>query len=330
MRTSNPVLARYVGAATIALFVTISASTATSMIFNQIAGANAISSPGLKDHPIGARVFKSFCSSCHSLTKGDSKRIGPSLYNIGQVAETRREGLSAAEYLLESIIDPGAYRPPGATGGMPNQIWTRFSAEELRELIAYLASQGGTVIDADIDNLSIPKPVDLANQITRVSLTQLKAGESIFREKANCIACHKLRAHSGYTLIAPSLLDAGAITEAELRSSIENPSDRIAVGYQRVRVELTDGTVEIGILTERSKEGINLLQVNSQKISSLRLSYNDILGGEQARPKPVEISDMPSYKGVLSDEDMQALLAFLRNRHGAIPSHGRTGMFTYK
>jgi cytochrome c2 len=321
-------LLKYVFAFIIAAVVTVSTSSLTTLISNRITGNLETSASGA--HPTGARVFRTYCSSCHTLSKSGSKRIGPSLHEIGKVAATRKQGLSASEYLLESIIDPGAYKAPGAAGGMPSQIWTRFTDDELIELVAFLSSQGGSVTQTDLDSLKVPERADDPNETAAVSLAELKAGELIFRNKAGCVACHKLRAHSGYTLRAPSLLDVGALSETELRRSIEFPSDQIVEGYQQVLVKKTDGSTELGIFTGRDEQGVQLLQTDLLNVQSLHISYAEISGGQQADFEIVPTSTMPSYLGVLSAKEMEQLIAFLRDRKGAIPSHGRTGMFKYR
>lgn len=81
------------------------------------------------------------CASCHEAGLGNFfRRIGPPLEHAGAVAEGRRPGVPAEEYLRQSIVDPGAYVVPGYPDSMPRGLGDRLSRDDLDALIAYLAS----------------------------------------------------------------------------------------------------------------------------------------------------------------------------------------------
>jgi hypothetical protein len=70
----------------------------------------------------GARLFVGVygCIACH----GDpaiagSNNVGPHLGGVAAVAGNRQEGTSAAQYLYESIIEPGAFIAPECKNGRP-------------------------------------------------------------------------------------------------------------------------------------------------------------------------------------------------------------------
>ena len=56
------------------------------------------------------------CRICHSLDPGRDL-VGPSLAGVGSRAADTVSGLSAAEYLRQSIVDPDAYVVPGYPAG---------------------------------------------------------------------------------------------------------------------------------------------------------------------------------------------------------------------
>jgi mono/diheme cytochrome c family protein len=88
----------------------------------------------------GAALFagKGRCATCHSLS-GDTVIVGPSLAGIATRAETRIEGLSAAEYIEESILRPDLYRPPGFENQqMDTSLAKTLTVEEVEALVAYL------------------------------------------------------------------------------------------------------------------------------------------------------------------------------------------------
>ena len=88
----------------------------------------------------GRQVYRALnCGSCHEPNLF-GQHIGPPLDHVGSVAATRRPGMSAGDYLRESIIDPGAYVVPGYTDSMPRGLERSLSQEDLDALIAYLLS----------------------------------------------------------------------------------------------------------------------------------------------------------------------------------------------
>jgi nitric oxide reductase subunit C len=93
------------------------------------------------------------CSTCHALAEG-GVRVGPSLAGIARRAADRigepgyRGGArSAADYLRESILTPSVHLVPGAhyatpegVSLMPGTYAAILSAEQVDDLVAYLAT----------------------------------------------------------------------------------------------------------------------------------------------------------------------------------------------
>ena len=78
------------------------------------------------------------CSTCHALD--NSQIVGPGMAAIAVRAESREEGVSAAEYLHTSITEPGAYVVEGFQNVMPDIYEQSLSEAQIRDLIAYLLS----------------------------------------------------------------------------------------------------------------------------------------------------------------------------------------------
>jgi cytochrome c553 len=79
------------------------------------------------------------CASCHAAAVDEVPTLGLNLSNIGARAERRVAGMSAAEYLHESIVFPDAQ----LTGGWQEGIMYRGYGQDLTEqqiadLVAYL------------------------------------------------------------------------------------------------------------------------------------------------------------------------------------------------
>jgi hypothetical protein len=60
---------------------------------------------------------------------------------MGERAATRVEGMSAEEYLHESIVDPSAYVVEDFAPIMPTDYADKLSEDEITNLIAYILTQ---------------------------------------------------------------------------------------------------------------------------------------------------------------------------------------------
>lgn len=78
------------------------------------------------------------CATCHSLEAGVTI-VGPSMAGIGTIAGTRVAGMSAEDYLKESILEPDAYLVEGFPAGVMVQVWEEVLTEDqLNDLVGYL------------------------------------------------------------------------------------------------------------------------------------------------------------------------------------------------
>lgn len=83
------------------------------------------------------------CAVCHS-TDTNMRLIGPGLLDIGEIAATRIDGMSAEDYLRESILHPDNYivedenGVPYPAGLMPQTYADVWTDEQVEDLIAYL------------------------------------------------------------------------------------------------------------------------------------------------------------------------------------------------
>lgn len=81
------------------------------------------------------------CSTCHYVKPHRYPRLGPDLAGLGKRAGTRVPGLSAEEYIYESIRLPDEYVVEGFPASTMNQAYDdRLSDEEIDDIVAYLLS----------------------------------------------------------------------------------------------------------------------------------------------------------------------------------------------
>jgi len=98
-------------------------------------GAAGAASTG--DPDAGETLFVSTCSACH----GEQDGPGPALTGMGERAEDRVEGMTAEEYIHESIVDPSAHVVEGFADIMPKTYDEQFSDEEIANLVAFILTQ---------------------------------------------------------------------------------------------------------------------------------------------------------------------------------------------
>lgn len=79
------------------------------------------------------------CASCHKVSANDvGFVIGPILEDISTIAATRIEGVTAEEYLRDSILNPEAFRVPGSRVTMFPDYANYLTEQDVADLIAYL------------------------------------------------------------------------------------------------------------------------------------------------------------------------------------------------
>ncbi|MBX3061465.1 MAG: cytochrome c [Anaerolineae bacterium] len=87
------------------------------------------------------------CQACHAVEGGAAYPFAPTPGTWTRVIDVRLKdpanaGLTPEQYLAHSILDPNAYIVPGASAGlMPQTFASSLSIQELRDIIAYLATQ---------------------------------------------------------------------------------------------------------------------------------------------------------------------------------------------
>src|SRR5881296_3216517 len=143
----------------------------------------------------GEEIFhtKGSCEICHRI--GQKGTRAPDLAGIGARAGKTKPGMTAKQYILESLLQPSAYVVEGYPPIMPavDKPPISLNRSEVWALTAFLESLGGTV-DVKLDD--IPKTVGAAAAGGAASAEvkipgDPKGGEQVFAGKGTCIACHK-------------------------------------------------------------------------------------------------------------------------------------------
>ncbi len=119
----------------------------------------------VRDPETGAELFNTFqdaanyaCANCH-LADSEKTNLGPGLLNIRERAAARIEGMTAAEYIYQSIVDSKAYTVEGFDPELMPQNWADiYSDLQIFDIVAYLMTLEGR---SDINDPD-PTPEDEA------------------------------------------------------------------------------------------------------------------------------------------------------------------------
>jgi mono/diheme cytochrome c family protein len=117
----------------------------TALIAALLAGCGGSSAPTAtptidpqSDAGLGVGVFQANCAVCHSIAEGVIV-VGPSMAHIATVSATRIDGVSAEDYLRESILYPNQYTVEGFSKGTMRQDFAQvLTSDELDQVVAYL------------------------------------------------------------------------------------------------------------------------------------------------------------------------------------------------
>lgn len=273
------------------------------------------------------------CHTCHSIgTQGSAVR-GPNLGEsepfplaIGVRAEARAQErtkqtgtpYTAADYLLECMIDPAAYVVEGFKNEMP-VIWKppiALDAEEIKALVAYLQSQGGTVDTAAMSASHVlekmPQEGAGATALAQAWRPYLEgdpeAGKALFFDLVECVKCHAIKGEGGN--VGPELtMIAGTRDPPYIVESIVNPSAVIASGFEPYQVITKDGRSISGVKKAEDEHVIVLMDSQGE--------LHRIPKSEAQKIDPQPLSIMPgNFAELLTIKDFHDLLAFLLTLKG--------------
>ncbi|MBC7810662.1 MAG: c-type cytochrome [Burkholderiales bacterium] len=110
-------------------------ATATPIVIAAASSGDPIAGETLFRNGNGAAIA---CTTCH-LPDQEMALVGPGMLGIGERAAERVPGLSASEYLHQSIVEPNAFVVPNyAPGLMPQTYAQTLTEEQIDDLVAYL------------------------------------------------------------------------------------------------------------------------------------------------------------------------------------------------
>jgi len=104
-----------------------------------------LTTPEMVEVGRGIAEGKGLCRTCHTIGQSGALRF-PDLAGVAGRAAERVPGLSALDYLAQSLYEPDVFVVPGFNPGMPtiNRPPIGLTDQEILTVLAYLQSLGGT------------------------------------------------------------------------------------------------------------------------------------------------------------------------------------------
>ncbi len=186
---------------------------------------------------------------------------------LADLLQLRKPNQSAAEYILESILDPSAFVAPSGRPGMPPNVAAELDPEDIRNIVGYLASRGAFPDYDEIMKLDIPDRRSEQTEPTLIRLKDMQLAEHVLREKGSCLKCHSLYSVPEGKTFAPGLFGVGLNDAKAIHESLINPDQEIKPQYKSVKVLLENGQLVSGQLVSRSDERLVICTRDEQNHS---------------------------------------------------------------
>jgi len=253
-------------------------------VFAFIAGLSAPSVAAQSSLARGRQLFEYQCARCHGITGGGA--MGPSLRH--PVLDRAPDDSAFAQLLTSGIYERGM--PPA---------W-QLNQGEMADVIAYVRSLGRT---------TTAKVVGGPAQ-----------GRAIFAGKGGCRTCHMVNGVGG--AFGPDLSIIGAARGPEyLTESLINPGAALPVGAQSNYAAAQFARyLPIHAVTATGRE-ITGVRVNEDRFTiQVRTLSGSLQSLDKADLRVLEkrfgTSLMPSYSGVLSQTELNDVVAYLVSLRG--------------
>ena len=135
----------------------------------------------------------------------------------------------------------------------------------------------------------------------------LQEGRELFFGSGNCSTCHMVAGEG--TPQGPDLTLIGYRRSVDyLRTSVLDPDDEVDPRWWSAQVTTLDGDRASGYLLGQDLQSVRLLDGNNDLLAFQRTQLEQF--------EPVKTSRMPSYEGVLSDNDFNNVIAYLASLRG--------------
>jgi cytochrome c oxidase cbb3-type subunit 3 len=136
-----------------------------------------------------------------------------------------------------------------------------------------------------------------------------RRGQQIYAGKGDCGRCHTIAGRGG--AIGPDLADIGARQDAAyLRTSLLDPDASVPLEFLQVHVVTKDGRRMTAVRLNEDTFSIQVRDLSNQVHSFWKSELTEVV-------KEPKRSLMPSYKSVLTAEELDDLVSYLESLQGS-------------
>jgi mono/diheme cytochrome c family protein len=170
---------------------------------------------------------KGGCLVCHKDQERGNER-GPDLRQAAGKAASRKPGMAAEAYLIESLVTPDVFLVEGYPKMMPPSMKppANLSMAEVKAVVAYLQSLGGAEVTVNLEAADVATEKKASGPVHR--------GKALMAEQG-CVGCHKVTEGqmSEGGEVGPELTKvAERIEPAKIAQKIADPKLWTADGFQ--------------------------------------------------------------------------------------------------
>lgn len=193
---------------------------------------------------LGEDIFngKGTCALCHnSMGRApDIMKLNMVDVALQRLKDERYKGkvTTAADYMMESMINPGIYVVKGfgkkgsndTISPMPavDKAPIELNKIDMDAVIAFMQSKDGNEVTVSLPEANVATKED-KTETTEVKVSAAKTAEQVLNKYA-CTACHAVL--DSQSPVGPELKSVGKrLTEKQIRDSITDPNAEIAKGF---------------------------------------------------------------------------------------------------
>ena|SRR5579862_11700 len=135
-----------------------------------------------------------------------------------------------------------------------------------------------------------------------------RRGQELYRSKGHCSQCHIVAGQGGS--LGPELTEIGARrSAAHLRAAVLDPAATLPDGFQQVRLSTSDGRHITGLRLNEDTFTLQLIDLAGNLHSFVKADLKELQRDSGKSP-------MPSFRGALSDSEVDDLVAYLVSLRG--------------
>jgi hypothetical protein len=141
---------------------------------------------------------------------------------------------------------------------MPRNVAAQLPPEQVRNIVAFLATRGAYPDYDELAALEIPDRRMSDTAATVVSREGMERAVDVMQAKAGCLKCHSRNHTPESNVFAPIIFNVGLKDKSLVRESIMTPYREVKPNYHSASVILKSGQVLTGKVLARNEDKLSL------------------------------------------------------------------------